>query len=64
MWENIINRVFANWKTSLVAVVLAAASAYLLHANIVGWSEWSIANAAVVVFLFVKDPKKAEPPQP
>lgn len=63
MWENIINRVFANWKTSVVAVVLAAASAYLLHANIVGWTEWSIANGAAVLFLFGKD-KKDETPQP
>lgn len=60
MWENIINRVFANWKTSVVALVLSAASAYLLIANIVGWTEWSVANAAAVVFLFVKDPKKKD----
>lgn len=59
MIEYIADRVFANWKTTIISLAAFGVISYLGVTKAVEWDTLSGWFASAFMFLFVKDPKSA-----
>ena len=55
------NRIFKNWRTTFLGLMILVLGAYLVITKVTTWESFIISVPAAAAFMYVKDPAKYQP---